>query len=338
MQALGGKVLGAAFAALVIAAPTTPALAAVRNATPATFAKVVSEAKGGDVIVMGPGTYADFRIAGRAFAPELTLDARAATIVAMQVTKSEGITIRGGAFRLGQPRQRKDTGQEVFGAAIRFDDAKDIKVTGATFVGPGHAEGAYGEGNGLHVVVGQDISVEKNQFTGFRSGVVITRVKGFRVADNTSSLMRSDGFQVSKSWDGVIENNSCKSTRVRSDEHPDCIQLWSRPEFPPTSDVVIRGNRMQGPTQGIGMFNHVRKGVDDGGFDRITIENNEVNVSRPNGISLVDARKSTVRNNRITTIDGARFQAKLRTRGDVARCGNFVASWGGRAGIDEPKC
>jgi hypothetical protein len=338
MQSLGGRALGAAIvAALAACAPATPAPAAGRTATPSTIGSILAAARGGDTIVLGPGVYEGVEFRGLSFKPELVLDAKAATFKNLQIEKTAGLDIRGGTYQLGPSRARRD-GQEVFGAAIRMDAVERIRISNASFVGPGGAKGAFGEGYGIHVIVGQDVEVEKSQFKGFKSGVVMTRVKGFRISDNASTLMRSDGFQVSKSWNGVIEGNTCGDTRVRDDEHPDCIQLWSRPEFPPTSDVVIRNNKAEGPTQGIGMFNHVRKGVDDGGFDRITIENNEIAVSRPNGITLVDGRDSVMRNNKVTTLAGAKFQAKIRSGPGVKRCGNYVAAWNGRAGVDEPKC
>jgi len=99
------------------------------------------------------------------------------------------------------------------------------------------------------------------------------------------------------------------------------------------ADIVIRGNVMEGEMQGIFLGNHVRKGVDDGGFDRITIENNEVTVSFPQGIGLFDARDSVVRNNTVRTIPGStlpngkRVRANLRVTGTGNRvCGNKVTA------------
>ena len=88
------------------------------------------------------------------------------------------------------------------------------------------------------------------------------------------------------------------------------------------------------------MFNHTRDGVNDGGFDRILIENNEFNVAFPNGIGLTDGRASIIRNNRVETYPGAQFRAGIAIRGDgdVQRCGNVVKAGAGKPGETDRPC
>jgi hypothetical protein len=166
----------------------------------------------------------------------------------------------------------------------------------------------------------------------------MSRVEKFRLLQNTFARMRSDGVSMGEVRDGLIEGNECRDTRIRDLEHPDCIQLWSRPRSPPTADIVIRNNRAEGATQGVFLGNHTRDGVNDGGFDRILIEGNELNVGFPNAIALVDGRASIVRNNKIRTFPGAQYQANINLRGDIVRCGNTVASSERKPGNVDKKC
>jgi hypothetical protein len=125
--------------------------------------------------------------------------------------------------------------------------------------------------------------------------------------------------------------------RPLNGEHPDCVQLWSRPDAPPTSDIVIRFNRAYGPTQGFSGFNHVRNGVDDGGFDRITIEGNAVDGAFPQAISLMSGRDSAVRNNRVATYPDAPFRASSTpARGRALR--QHRRAGAGKAGVTDPPC
>jgi hypothetical protein len=332
-------------AVLAIAAslPTGACGAAPGPVTPGNVGQAIGSAHDGDVLVLGPGTYTGINLRDRHFAKPLVIDARAATITGVRLRNTVGVTIRGGTFHLPPEAAARDAEKRGDGGrAISIEGSKRIKVENATFLGPGAASadpnGAWGQGTAIKVMDSSDIEIRDNRLQGFRRGVSFAKSQDFVVAGNTFQWMRSDGINVALSRKGLVEDNHCSNTRVRDAEHPDCVQLWSRPEAPPTADIVIRGNHAEGPTQGIGAFNAVRKGIDDGGFDRITIENNVIDVSRPNGITLNDARSSVVRNNRVTTSAGAKWQAKIRLDGDIVRCGNTVAGWGGKPAENDRAC
>ena len=224
---------------------------------------------------------------------------------------------------------KPSTGNLVYGAAIRMDGVTNVRLVGLKLVGPGAppgvTDGPFGEGNGVHVNGSTNVEITKSHFHGLKNGIAMGRTDGFKITDNVFTGMRSDGASLGEVRNGLIQGNECSGTRIRSTEHPDCIQLWSRPTSAPTADVVIRGNRAEGPTQGVFLGNHTRDGVNDGGFDRITIEDNDLNVGFPNAIALTDGRASIIRNNRIRTFPGAQYPANINIRGDVQRCGNEIA-------------
>ena len=329
-------------AAVLLASCTWPATgeAAVRNATPETLSKVLQDAKGGDTVVLAAGQYPDVRFNRREFQPRLIIDARAAKISGWWFRGVTGIEFRGGEYRVPAavvtPNGRTD-----YGRSLRIDGSHDILITQARFIGPG-AVGEetlpYGEGYGVFMIGGGNIEITGNALAGFKSGIVLGRIDGFKMTDNTFTDMRSDGMQVAESRNGLVEGNTCGGTKIRDGEHPDCIQMWSRPTSPPTADMVIRRNKIGGGTQGIGMFNHTRNGVDDGGFDRILIEDNDIEVGYPNAISLKSGRDSIVRNNQVRTLKGSKFRASINTGPGVSRCGNTVASGAGRPGEKEKGC
>jgi parallel beta-helix repeat protein len=333
-----------ALAGVVLCGAMAPgcAAASTRQATPQTLPAVLAAARPGDTIELAPGQYANLALVNRRFAPVLTIDARRARIVGAAFKAIDGVTLQGGTYFLPAPRPHPRSGAPAYGSAVRMDGVQNIKIVDAEFIGPAHVEGPlrtpFGEGYGVRVLGVKGLEVTKSRFRGFRAGIAIKSADGFRLADNTFSDMRSDGMDAAESRHGLIEGNECKETRVRDGEHPDCIQLWSRPTSPPTADIVIRRNRIEGGTQGIGLFNHVRKGVDDGGFDRILIEDNEISVSRANGIALYAARDSVVRNNKVRTLRDAKYIAKIKLVGDVKRCGNTVAGALGRPGLEDPPC
>jgi hypothetical protein len=328
------KVWAAASALACAAGPS--ALAAGAAATPETLAQVVAAARPGDTITLQPGEYRGIRIAKRHFDPHITLDAQKATIYNLIINASDGIDIRGGEFRLLPPTPHPMTGAPVYGSALAFVLSNHVSVGGAHFVGPGHPDSgdgfAYGEGKGVLVNVGDGVVIEDSTFTGFVAAVTFNRVENFRVSRITSVGMRSDTVDMAASHHGVIEYVRCSDTLTRGAEHPDCIQGWSVKGLLPTSDIVVRHNSVVGNTQGISFFNR-----DGGGFDRITIEDNDVEIGHPNGVSLFDARDSVVRRNHVRTLKGSRYRAGLKTSGAKA-CDNVVESGAGKAGFSDDKC
>lgn len=333
---------GATIALAMVAAGCARSAPRELRATPATAANVLASARDGDTVILAKGVYKQLRLPRRSFAKPLTIDARAATIEGLSGKAVDGLEIRGGAFRLPPPFISPKSGQLVYQRGVRLDEVKNIRLIGITVIGPGAEPDApadtFGEGTGILVAQGEGIEVADSHFAGLGSGVVMSRVARFRILRNTFEGQRSDGINIGEGREGLIEGNECRGTRIRDKEHPDCIQLFSRPTSPPTADIVIRGNKATGATQGIGMFNHVRNGVDDGGYDRILIEDNELAVGFPNAIGLVDARSSAVRNNRISTYPGSRYVARIAVKGDVTRCGNVVEAGAGKSGHKDPPC
>jgi len=88
--------------------------------------------------------------------------------------------------------------------------------------------------------------------------------------------------------------------------------------------------------QGIFLGNHVRAGVDDGGFDAITIERNRIEVNVPNGIYVGSGRGVRIISNQVYTVAGAMLRngagpavkatIKAVESQRVVACGNLVAA------------
>jgi len=327
-------------AALAVAcAPSS--LAATRPATPDTLADVLRRAQPGDSVVLGPGEYRNVRIAKCHFDPPVTLEASKATFHGLLFADCEGVTLNGGEYRLPPPVINPTTGAQALSMALRFDRSGNMIVRNGRFIGPGHPDTgdgfAFGEGYGFMANRGDGFVVEDSSFTGFEASVVFYRADNFRVSRITSTAVRSDGVDIAESHHGVIEYVQCSGTVIRDKEHPDCIQGWSNKASIPTSDIVVRHNSVTGNTQGINFFNHASIGQDTGGFDRISIEDNDVEVSFAAGITLDDGRDSIVRRNHVRTLGNAKNRATLRTTGAKA-CGNVVEPGAGKPGYSDDKC
>ena len=86
-----------------------------------------------------------------------------------------------------------------------------------------------------------------------------------------------------------------------------------------TSDVTLLRNRSDGESQGFAGFNHVRNGVDDGGFDRIVIKDSYIRGTYPHGIALYDCRDCTVTDNTAVTMPTSKYKVSIAVV-DCTRC------------------
>ena len=273
------------------------------TATPANIDSVIAAASGGTTIMVS-GTHGVVTIVGRKFAPPLVL--------------------RGGNF-----------------AGIVLRNVDGVTLSGSTITGTGQRN-SYG----VFVRTSANVRIEKAQIGGANRGIVLATVNDFAIVDSRFDGLGSDGIDIALSHRGVVSGNVMTNFRprppvyadgklVKDGDHPDGIQLWSRPTDPPTSDITITGNSITGEVQCIFGGNHVRNGVDDGGFDRIVVENNTCRNTVGRGITLNSARASRIRFNDAASIPGSRLlktgqairtQVLMRTDDPTSViCGNKVA-------------
>jgi hypothetical protein len=263
-----------------------PALAAIIVATPETLQRQLETAAAGDIIRLGSGDYPSIRLRDRTWVQVVTVEAGEARITSVVLRNIVGLTWRGGIF----------DGQNVLP-------------------------------NGIKVENGQLIQIENTRMSRYlRNGIGFSEVSDSRLVGNSFRDMGSDGIDIALSRRIVIDRTSCQDFKRTPGAHSDCIQLWSRPTAAPTADIHVSNTVAAGDMQGVTAFNHVRNGVDDGGFDRIVFANNDIRITFAQAVSLYDCRNCIARDNYIDTWPGAHNRARLVVQGqsDVAQCGNVV--------------
>lgn len=245
-------------------------------ATPPTLGTALATAAPGDTIVM-TGDFGTVAIKGRTFAPPLTLDASAAT-VRFALDTVDGVNIVGGRT-LGVFNDRS--------TGIGIKNSRNFSVDGYAC-------------DTARVCVG----------IGTSSDFIVNSVTVLR--------SQSDGVDIALSRRGRVIGTSCALTAIIDGAHPDCVQLWSRPEASPTADIVVAHTRAFGHTQIVSGFNHVRpdargRPVDDGGFDRLMLDDNVGLIDMPDGVRIDDCRGCTFTNNHAWTLPGAPHYAQVVT-------------------------
>ncbi len=259
--------------------------AATVIANPGNAQSVIEAARGGDHITLGVGNYEPILIKNQQWDKPVTIDAKAAHLQSVTFMSVSNLVWRGGEFSGGDSLP--------YGFVVRTSNNV-----------------SFADAHVSHYM---------------RTGLIFDRITGGRISHNSFSDMGSDGMDVALSRRIMIDGNSCSSFFPLPGAHPDCIQSWSRPSDAPTADLTIVHNTMDGSMQGISLFNHVRDGVDDGGFDRIIIAHNNVRVAYPNGIAAYDCRECIIRDNAVDTVPGSGYKTSIRVfRGAVTMCSNTV--------------
>lgn len=256
---------------------------AVIAATPATLPARLNTVRPGDTLNLAPGNYGDVVLSGRNFDPPLTINAGTARF-RFVAENASGITVNGGEL----------------GPALGPDPDNTFKL------------GA--RGYAAHVQRSRRIVFNGTTFADAVRGLVIGESTDIAVDRAKLTRLKTDGINIASSQRVIVTRSECTEFTPRPKDHPDCIQMWSRPNLPPTANVTLRDNVARGDMQGFTGFNHMRNGVDDGGFDNIVIENNRVFGTFPQGVALMKARNSRVVGNVTRTLPGARYKTNINVK------------------------
>lgn len=296
------------------------------TATPETIAATLKALPDGGALKL-VGEFPRLRIADKHWPKGITIDARGATLTDWYWNWVSGVSILGGTWKPSTSG----------GYALRIDGASRITIDGAVFQGlelrapgePYHQP----DGGGLNLSSGSDVLIQGCEFVSLRRGIALGQIDGFEITDSDFRRLLIDGIAMGNCWNGLIEDNTFSESVKLTKDHGDCVQMWSRPDHKPTSDITIRRNTiMARGQQGITGFNHVRDGVNDGGFDRITISQNRIACANPQALALVEARNSTVISNNVRTLMGAASRASITLRNcpDMTRLSNTVGAGAGK--------
>lgn len=268
----------------LLLALTAVPAAAEIAATPATVADVLAKARAGDTIRLTPGSYDRIILRDRRWSPPVTLEAGAARLTSVRTDNVSGLTWHGGDFE----------GGDTINDAMKFQVGDHIVVDGAEF----H--------HYLNV------------------GILVGAVTDARLTDNVFTHSGSDGIDVAMSQRVVVDHNRCTDSHPTPAAHPDCVQLWSKSDYPPVADVVISNNTAIGDTQGFTGF--------DGPYERITIEHNFAKVTVYHGITIYDCHDCIVRHNRADSLPNPKYpkaRAWIQIKGgtNVVNCDNRAKAY-----------
>ncbi|WP_434055988.1 MAG: right-handed parallel beta-helix repeat-containing protein [Roseibium sp.] len=237
----------------------------------------LSNASGGETIVLKDGYYGDLYISNEKYNSTVTIVAEntlGADFGKINITNGENISIQG-------------------------VDANDFKVYDSSHIAIKDSHTKIYFSNVYHA------DIDNNEVDGGYNGITLNDVRHFSVTNNYVHHVQSDLLRVTgDSYDGLIDNNILfDAMPVRysdgSVDHADAIQFFAYGGSTP-HDIVISRNlivddRDTGAiyTQGIFLSD-----PSSGGYQNILIEDNLISVGSPNSIYINGGQKNVVvRNN-----------------------------------------
>jgi polygalacturonase len=222
------------------------------------------------------------------------------------------------------------TGADVKG--LRIYNSSGIIWTGGTIRSPGGRDAVGRDNRGIDLANSQGITFSGITVTESRTGIVVNRGSGLVVRNARFAALRSDGIDLASTNNVLIENNVFEDFHpvypvgvagqpgYVAGDHPDAVQMWADSSGTPVTDVQVRNNVIRGNMQGINTF-----GSSGTGHKRIVVENNQINISFPPGVSVWNCSDCKVRLNTVQTIPGSRFRANATFKGSTGLfCGNRV--------------
>jgi hypothetical protein len=205
------------------------------------------------------------------------------------------------------------TGDNISGSPFKIIASDDLTFRGCTFdgdvaVGRNIVDDGYGFGKGLVVTGGANFVFEENTIHSFHRGITCGGGENTVIRGNHIYDIRSDMMDFSAMRGVVIEDNDLHGLRsaLLSADHPSFIQFWTTNTTTPSTDVVIRNNRIDIGTgdKGGGIFMRNEE-VDNGRagpemyYRNILIEGNTIYGDYSHGITVGETAGLVIRNNAV---------------------------------------
>lgn len=250
------------------------------SVSPTTLASVISVARDASVITLPAGNYDKLIVRDKNFQKGIVINANNATFKSIDIINSRGISIIGGTIS-------------------------------------GSPAGTEGAGTGVNIRTSQRIVIQNMRFIRLQFGIYFLKSQDIVIKNNQFLQLREDGIRVAQSQRVLIDGNTCRDFTPRPAvydstgkivgvyDHADCIQGWSRADYAPTSDVTVTNNQIYGIMQGIFFADgSSANNAANGGFARIFIKNNRMEVGFWNGITIDSTRDGLVMQNFVRGIPG----------------------------------
>ena len=276
--------------------------------TSAQLTAALSQASGGDKILLASGNYGDFSFSGKTFSSNVTIVSQDASKPAVfneiSLTRVENLTIDSVFvdFKPTAATTDNDAGLSVRSSA-------HITIANSVFEGGVSPNDGLMVGRGIYALDSQDITITNNDVSHFRRGIHTPDVDGLKITYNHVFENRTTTVGGGNVSNVLIEGNHLESSSPNNfggaGDHGDFIHYWTKAgQVGASANFVIRGNFIE---QGSGtalLGIYMDNNTNPQGFTNVLIENNVIHNGNGQGLRLEDINGGIVRNNTLLQSTG----------------------------------
>jgi polygalacturonase len=244
-------------------------------------------------VVSGPANGGNLVLKDQHFAPAVTISGGRYSSV--RIIDSSGIKFDRVTFAA-----TNDSGKQPL---VYLQNSSNVTITNSKLIGNNQV-------NGINLRTVGRFTLENSELTNLLNGLRGVNVKDVKVLANRFSDISIDGVGLGGASRVEISQNTFNSHDTLRAGHPDAIQFWDTREVA-SSDIKIRQNSINVQAQGIFV-----KSEGHGGFDRVSILENDVQTAYANAIILRGARDSRVEGNSVRTTKQHINMAKIGALGN----------------------
>ncbi len=264
----------------------------------------IKAAKGGETILLAPGTYTTLFMYSKNPAVNITIQSQdpnnKAVFGALKLNASSNITIKDVDFvRTATP----STDLEV---ANLINSSSNITLDGVKFSG-GTGDPSNAKGTGIRILGGSNNKMINSSIDHYVIGMAVRGGANMLVQNNYFHDNRRDHTNFAEMTNVTIDSNRFEGLYPIGDEHPDAIQFMTNGASIANTNVNITNNVvLQGEGRGTqGFFLGEENG--DLPYKNVTIQNNLIYLSGwYHGINLVHAENAKIDSNTIISAPDAK--------------------------------
>lgn len=274
--------------------------------TAAELNQALSQATGGETILLSAGNYGDLSLYGNQFASTVTIKSAdpgaMASFSTIKLNQASNITFDSINFDYTY-----SSGDYYFQRPFAVDNSSNIAFTNSIFDGD-YAGGA-GTGVGLGIKSSNNVTVTNSEIKGWWKGVIATNSDGVDVVSTNIHSIRSDGLVFDNVDNILVDKNYFHDfgAKAGANDHRDMIQV-QRANGSGSDNITIRNNIFDmgngDHTQTIWMGGDGKNTSDPNVMHHnVLIQGNTIYNGHFHGISIDGADGLTITQNSVLHLD-----------------------------------
>lgn len=287
-------------------------------ATTYELASAISAAKGGDTILLAPGSYSALALSNLHFATPITIasqdQSQQAILSGLTVNKSSGIKFENLEIEFGGA---------AAAAAVTVAGSQNVEFSRL------HVHGSLdgdprNDGNGLLLRDSANIVLSNSEFEQLTTAVSHLNVNSLVVINSRFHDLRMDGIRGGGSSNVVISGNSFRDFHTANGDHPDAIQFWTVNTTSSARNILIENNEFHRGDGDVAQGIFIQDSGNTLPYLELVVRGNLISGGMYNGIYVQGVRGAKIEDNIVQGFMDMKSYIRLISAHDVELSGNLA--------------